>query len=206
MLCPKCGQEYEGSECPRCSGPKIVVNNSDYLRRKKAYEEKQADKKSASSDMTNAVFEDMVRNMSISKANDTSKTSNNQYKDENNISKNKKNKGAKKATESSFGKDNINTHNEKAIVNNKSENEPDAIDIMKQKSAKAVQDGIDKIRKITSSKDKSKKKDNSAQATSDENDMYLDDSKEDIIKNADIRKRDMSHTFKGIRKNLKVMY
>lgn len=200
MLCPKCGQEYEGSECPRCSGPKIVVNNSDYLRRKKAYEEKQADKKSASSDMTNAVFEDMVRNMSISKANDTSKTSNNQYKDENNISKNKKNKGAKKATESSFGKDNINTHNEKAIVNNKSENEPDAIDIMKQKSAKAVQDGIDKIRKITSSKDKSKKKDNSAQATSDENDMYLDDSKEDIIKNADIRKRDMSHTFKGINK------
>ena len=147
-------------------GLMIVVNNSDYLRRKKAYEEKQADKKSASSDMTNAVFEDMVRNMSISKANDTSKTSNNQYKDESNISKNKKNKGAKKATESSFGKDNINTHNEKAIVNNKSENEPDAIDIMKQKSAKAVQDGIDKIRTITPSKDKSKKKDNSAQAAS----------------------------------------
>lgn len=49
MLCPKCGQEYEGSECPRCSGPKIIVNDNDYLRRKKAYEQKQAEKRSASS-------------------------------------------------------------------------------------------------------------------------------------------------------------
>ena len=41
MLCTKCGQEYEGSQCPRCDGPVILVNNSDYLARRKAYEEKQ---------------------------------------------------------------------------------------------------------------------------------------------------------------------
>ena len=40
MLCTKCGQEYEGSQCPRCDGPVILVNNSDYLARRKAYEQK----------------------------------------------------------------------------------------------------------------------------------------------------------------------
>ena len=40
MLCVKCGQEYEGDSCPRCNGPVIIVNNSDYLARKKAYEER----------------------------------------------------------------------------------------------------------------------------------------------------------------------
>lgn len=50
MLCVKCGEEYEGASCPRCEGPQILVNNDDYLRRKKAYEEKQAAKGSASSD------------------------------------------------------------------------------------------------------------------------------------------------------------
>ena len=39
MLCPKCGQEYEGAQCPRCDGPVILVNNADYLARRKAYEE-----------------------------------------------------------------------------------------------------------------------------------------------------------------------
>lgn len=51
MLCTKCGQEYEDNQCPRCDGPVILVNNSDYLARRKAYEEKQALKnRSASSD------------------------------------------------------------------------------------------------------------------------------------------------------------
>ncbi len=50
MLCVKCGEEYEGASCPRCEGPQILVNNDDYLRRRKAYEEKQAAKGSASSD------------------------------------------------------------------------------------------------------------------------------------------------------------
>ena len=50
MKCPKCGQEYEGSACPNCEpGPEIIVNNADYLRRKEAYEKKQAEKESASS-------------------------------------------------------------------------------------------------------------------------------------------------------------
>ncbi len=49
MLCVKCGEEYEGASCPRCEGPQILVNNDDYLRRRKAYEEKQAAKRSASS-------------------------------------------------------------------------------------------------------------------------------------------------------------
>lgn len=45
MKCPKCGQEYEGSACPNCEpGPEIIVNNADYLRRKEAYEKKQAEK------------------------------------------------------------------------------------------------------------------------------------------------------------------
>lgn len=51
MLCPKCGEEYEGKNCPRCEGPEIIVNNDEYLRRRKAYEEKQAGIKSASSDI-----------------------------------------------------------------------------------------------------------------------------------------------------------
>lgn len=60
MLCIKCGQEYEGSQCPRCEGPVILVNNSDYLARKKAYEEKQALKeKSASSDKKN-IFDKVI--------------------------------------------------------------------------------------------------------------------------------------------------
>lgn len=51
MLCPKCGQEYEGTACPFCSKPEIIVNDSEYLKRKKAYEEKkQAEQRSASSD------------------------------------------------------------------------------------------------------------------------------------------------------------
>lgn len=50
MLCPKCGREYEGSECPYCSGPKILVNDSDYQKRRMAYEKKQAGERSASSD------------------------------------------------------------------------------------------------------------------------------------------------------------
>ncbi|MDD3240472.1 MAG: zf-TFIIB domain-containing protein [Lachnospira sp.] len=48
-ICPKCGQELVGDRCPKCDGPEIVVNNNEYLRRKKAYEEKQAKQKSASS-------------------------------------------------------------------------------------------------------------------------------------------------------------
>ncbi len=42
MICAKCGTEYEGSQCPKCDGPVIKVNNSDYLARRKAYEERQA--------------------------------------------------------------------------------------------------------------------------------------------------------------------
>ena len=49
MLCPKCGKEYEGSECPNCSKPEIIVNQSDYQKRKEAYERKQAELRSASS-------------------------------------------------------------------------------------------------------------------------------------------------------------
>ena len=48
MKCPKCGQEYEGSACPNCEpGPEIIVNNADYLRRKEAYEKKQAEKETS---------------------------------------------------------------------------------------------------------------------------------------------------------------
>lgn len=42
MLCAKCKTEYEGSRCPKCDGPVILVNNNDYLARRKAYEEKKA--------------------------------------------------------------------------------------------------------------------------------------------------------------------
>lgn len=49
-ICPKCGQEYEGDRCLKCEGPKIIINDNDYLERKKAYEKKQANiEKSASS-------------------------------------------------------------------------------------------------------------------------------------------------------------
>ena len=40
MLCLKCGQEYEGKQCQRCEGPEILVNTSDYMARRKAYEER----------------------------------------------------------------------------------------------------------------------------------------------------------------------
>lgn len=39
MKCPKCGSEYEGISCPKCNGPKIIINDNDYLRRKKEWEE-----------------------------------------------------------------------------------------------------------------------------------------------------------------------
>ena len=39
MKCPKCGNEYEGVSCPQCKEVKIVINDSDYLRRKKEWEE-----------------------------------------------------------------------------------------------------------------------------------------------------------------------
>ena len=45
MICPKCGQEYTGDSCPRCQGPKIIVNNQEYLQRKMEYEKKQAEGK-----------------------------------------------------------------------------------------------------------------------------------------------------------------
>lgn len=48
-ICPKCGREFEGSGCPFCTSPEIVVNNNEYLQRKKAYEEKQAKKVSSAS-------------------------------------------------------------------------------------------------------------------------------------------------------------
>ena len=38
MKCVKCGTEYEGNECPRCNGPVIKINSSDYMARRKAYE------------------------------------------------------------------------------------------------------------------------------------------------------------------------
>ena len=50
MLCPKCGREYEGTKCPNCDGLDIIVNQDDYLKRRKEYEEKQAVLKSAFSD------------------------------------------------------------------------------------------------------------------------------------------------------------
>lgn len=39
MKCPKCGSEYEGISCPQCNGPKIIIHDNDYLRRKKEWEE-----------------------------------------------------------------------------------------------------------------------------------------------------------------------
>jgi len=44
MKCVKCGTEYEGNECPRCNGPVIKINSSDYMARRKAYEESLARK------------------------------------------------------------------------------------------------------------------------------------------------------------------
>lgn len=52
MICPKCDQEYIGNTCPNCEGPKIIVNNQEYLQRKMEYEKKQAAGKSASSSDT----------------------------------------------------------------------------------------------------------------------------------------------------------
>lgn len=39
MKCSKCGTEYEGESCPECNGPEIIFNKSDYIRRRKEYEE-----------------------------------------------------------------------------------------------------------------------------------------------------------------------
>lgn len=63
MLCPKCGQEYEGKSCLRCDGPQIIINNEDYLRRRKAYEEKQAGNKSAFSDSANVIVNEAEAEM-----------------------------------------------------------------------------------------------------------------------------------------------
>lgn len=41
MICPKCGNEFEGTNCPKCDAPAILVNASDYERRKREWEERQ---------------------------------------------------------------------------------------------------------------------------------------------------------------------
>ena len=171
MLCPKCGQEYEGDKCPRCSGPQIIVNNSDYLRRKKAYEEKQAGKKSASSDnVANDVFKAMAGNMS--KASQDKKVSDNSSQpDIENIAYNKSNKD---------------TINDTTRSSKQNDDTPDAIDIMKQKGIDAIHNGIKHLSAKAAGKGKasgiSKKLGKSSINES-------DNSNEDIVKNADIRKR-----------------
>lgn len=176
MLCPKCGQEYEGDKCPRCSGPQIIVNSSDYLRRKKAYEEKQAGKKSASSANTaQDVFEVIAENMS--KPSSDNKVSDNS--DSKNISHVKN------------SKDNIKNSN------NNDKNAPDAIDIMKQKGVNAIHNGIEHLSRKKASKDRTQGKDKeTGKAAGNE----WDNSSEDIIKNADIRKRNINHTLNRLGK------
>ena len=188
MLCPKCGQEYEGDKCPRCSGPQcpkcdgpvIKVNNSDYLRRKKAYEEKQAGKKSASSDnVANDVFKAMAGNMS--KASQNKKVSDNSSQpDIENISYNKSS-----------------AVNDTKRSSNKNDDTPDAIDIMKQKGIDAIHKGIRHLSAKTAGKgnvsEKRKKRENISANES-------DNSNEDIVKNADIRKRNISHTLNRLGK------
>lgn len=47
MICSKCGFEFSGNVCPKCDSPAILVNSSDYERRKKEWEQReklQADK------------------------------------------------------------------------------------------------------------------------------------------------------------------
>ncbi len=41
MTCSKCGFEFEGNTCPRCNAPAILVNSSDYERRKREWEERE---------------------------------------------------------------------------------------------------------------------------------------------------------------------
>lgn len=41
MICPKCGNEFEGTNCPKCDTPAILVNASDYERRKREWEERE---------------------------------------------------------------------------------------------------------------------------------------------------------------------
>jgi hypothetical protein len=71
MICAKCGTEYEGSQCPKCEGPVIKVNNSDYLARRKAYEEKQARLKELE-----ALKADSTDNDDMDKVSDNDNTSN----------------------------------------------------------------------------------------------------------------------------------
>ena len=182
MLCPKCGQEYEGDKCPRCSGPQIIVNNSDYLRRKKAYEEKQAGKKSASSDnVANDVFKAMSGNMS--KASQDKKVSDNSSQpDIENIS---------------YNKSSEDTINDTTRSSKQNDDTPDAIDIMKQKGIDAIHNGIKHLSAKAAGKGRasgiSKKLGKSSINES-------DNSNEDIVKNADIRKRNISHTINRLGK------
>lgn len=41
MICPKCGNEFEGTNCPKCDAPAILVNASDYERRRREWEKRQ---------------------------------------------------------------------------------------------------------------------------------------------------------------------
>lgn len=46
MICPKCGNEFEGTTCPKCNSPAILVNASDYERRRREWEEREKQKNS----------------------------------------------------------------------------------------------------------------------------------------------------------------
>lgn len=85
MLCVKCGKEYEGSQCPYCDGPVILVNNSDYLARKKAYEQKQALKeKSASSSTKNKKTKPAKQSRQSKAVRKRENSSEDNYRDNNN--------------------------------------------------------------------------------------------------------------------------
>lgn len=45
MICPKCGNEFEGTTCPKCNSPAIIVNASDYERRKREWEKRRQQEK-----------------------------------------------------------------------------------------------------------------------------------------------------------------
>ncbi|MDD6798576.1 MAG: hypothetical protein PUE71_09845 [Clostridia bacterium] len=41
MICSKCGNEFQGTSCPKCDSPAILVNASDYEKRKREWEERE---------------------------------------------------------------------------------------------------------------------------------------------------------------------
>ena len=180
MICAKCGTEYEGSQCPKCDGPVIKVNNSDYLARRKAYEERQArlrareKEDSEAENSADASDESQTddKNSYSGKSSDIDKNRNNKKKNNNSSNKKNNNKNNKKNNDNNNINDADINKNEKKHTRKPKNYDEGVFDITKvdfNQVADKIKTGRDKL---ASSTDKFIKESGKKQNNKNKNTQY----------------------------------